>query len=52
MSIEALTERLPEYARDRRLNLAALLADTVLSEQQRRGTLVAAALDGEAALAP
>ena len=44
MSIEALKERLPEYARDQRLNLAALLTDTVLSEQQRWGTLVATAL--------
>jgi alkyl hydroperoxide reductase subunit D len=44
MSIEALKQRLPEYARDQRLNLAALLNDTVLSEQQRWGTLVVAAL--------
>ncbi|HZU88822.1 MAG TPA: carboxymuconolactone decarboxylase family protein [Stellaceae bacterium] len=44
MSIEALKQRLPEYARDQRLNLAALLNDAVLSEQQRWGTLVVAAL--------
>jgi hypothetical protein len=39
MSIEALKEKLPEYARDQRLNLAALVMDTLLSEQQRWGTL-------------
>ena len=44
MSIEALKEKLPEYARDQRLNLAALVMDTLLSEQQRWGTLVATAL--------
>jgi len=38
MSIEALKEKLPEYARDQRLNLAALVMDTLLSEQQRWGT--------------
>jgi alkyl hydroperoxide reductase subunit D len=43
MSIEALKEKLPEYARDQRLNLAALVMDTLLSEQQRWGTLVATA---------
>src|SRR5579884_2427993 len=48
MSIEALKQRLPEYARDQRLNLAALLNDAVLSEQQRWGTLVVAALLDEA----
>src|SRR6266851_3092875 len=44
MSIEAPKEKLPEYARDQRLNLAALVMDTLLSEQQRWGTLVATAL--------
>ncbi|MGH7053621.1 MAG: carboxymuconolactone decarboxylase family protein [Stellaceae bacterium] len=44
MTIDALKERLPDYARDQRLNLAALLTDTALSEQQRWGTLVATAL--------
>jgi len=44
MSIEALKEKLPAYARDQRLNLAALVMDTLLSEQQRWGTLVATAL--------
>jgi alkyl hydroperoxide reductase subunit D len=44
MSIEALKQRLPEYARDQRLNLDALLGETLLSEQQRWGTFVAAAL--------
>ena len=44
MSIEALKEKLPAYARDQQLNLAALVMDTLLSEQQRWGTLVATAL--------
>ena len=44
MSIESLKCRLPDYARDQRLNLDALLTDTVLTEQQRWGALVATAL--------
>jgi alkyl hydroperoxide reductase subunit D len=44
MSIEALRERLPEYAKDIKLNLGALAADPTLSSQQRAGTFVASAL--------
>ena len=44
MSIEALKERLPDYARDLKLNLSSLATEPVLSEQQRAGTFVAAAL--------
>jgi alkyl hydroperoxide reductase subunit D len=44
MSLEALRDRLPEYARDLRLNLGSLATEPVLSEQQRAGTFVASAL--------
>jgi alkyl hydroperoxide reductase subunit D len=44
MSIEALKERLPDYAKDQRLNLSSLLNDAVLTEQQRWGALLATAL--------
>jgi alkyl hydroperoxide reductase subunit D len=44
MSLASLQDRLPEYARDQRANLAALLTDTALTEQQRWGALVATAL--------
>jgi alkyl hydroperoxide reductase subunit D len=44
MSIERLKEALPEYAKDQKLNLSSLLNDTVLTEQQRWGALVATAL--------
>jgi len=44
MSIETLKSRLPEYARDLRLNLGSLLAEPGLTEQQRAGTFLAAAL--------
>jgi lipoyl-dependent peroxiredoxin subunit D len=44
MSIEALKERLPDYAKDQRLNLSSLLNDSVLTEQQRWGALLATAL--------
>jgi len=42
--MDTLKSALPEYAKDQRLNLSALLADTVLTPQQRWGTLLAAAL--------
>ena len=35
MSIDTIRDALPDYARDLKLNLSSLLADTVLSEQQR-----------------
>jgi lipoyl-dependent peroxiredoxin subunit D len=43
-NIEALKAALPEYAKDQKLNLSAVLTDTVLTPQQRWGTLLAAAL--------
>ncbi len=44
MSIEALKNRLPEYAKDLKLNLSSLATDVALTEQQRAGTFVASAL--------
>jgi alkyl hydroperoxide reductase subunit D len=44
MTIETLRDRLPDYAKDLRLNLSSLLDDAVLTEQQRWGTLLATAL--------
>ena len=44
MSIETLKERLPEYAKDLKLNLSSLAAEPSLNEQQRAGTFIACAL--------
>jgi lipoyl-dependent peroxiredoxin subunit D len=44
MSIETLKAGLPDYAKDLKLNLSSLLAETALTEQQRAGTFVASAL--------
>ncbi len=44
MSIETLKNRLPEYAKDLKLNLSSLAGEAALSEQQRAGTFVASAL--------
>jgi alkyl hydroperoxide reductase subunit D len=44
MSIEALKENLPEYAKDLKLNLSSLAAEPSLNEQQRAGTFIACAL--------
>jgi len=44
MSIEDLKERLPDYAKDLKLNLSSLAAEPSLSEQQRAGAFVACAL--------
>ncbi|HWQ37867.1 MAG TPA: carboxymuconolactone decarboxylase family protein [Burkholderiales bacterium] len=44
MSIQILKDRLPEYARDLKLNLGSLAAETVLTETQKAGTFVATAL--------
>lgn len=44
MSIEALKGRLPDYAKDLKLNLSSLAAEPTLSEQQRAGAFVASAL--------
>jgi alkyl hydroperoxide reductase subunit D len=43
MSIDALRELLPSYAKDLSLNLSTLAAETVLSEQQKWGAFVASA---------
>jgi len=43
MSLDALRESLPAYAKDLSLNLSSLAAETVLNEQQKWGCLVAAA---------
>jgi len=44
MSIEALKDALPDYAKDLKLNLASLAQETLLTEQQRAGTFIACAL--------
>ena len=44
MTIEALKERLPEYAKDIKLNLGTLATEPSLTTQQRAGTFVASAL--------
>jgi len=44
MSLDVLKDRLPDYARDLKLNLSSLAAEQLLSPQQRAGSFVAAAL--------
>jgi len=44
MTIETLKNALPDYAKDLKLNLSSLAAETVLNEQQRAGTFIACAL--------
>jgi len=44
MTIEALKERLPDHARDIKLNLGSLAAEISLTPQQRAGTFIASAL--------
>ena len=44
MSIEALKGRLPDYAKDLKLNIGSLAAEPALTEQQRAGTFIASAL--------
>ena len=44
MSIEALKARIPDYAKDLRLNLGSLAVEPGLSTQQRAGAFVVAAL--------
>lgn len=43
MPLEALRATLPDYARDIRVTLSAIINDTLLSEQQKWGALLAAA---------
>lgn len=44
MSIEILKSRLPDYAKDLRLNLSSLAAEASLTEQQRAGAFIASAI--------
>ena len=44
MSIDALKDRIPDYAKDLKLNLSSLAAEPALTDQQRAGTFVASAL--------
>ena len=44
MSIETLKARLPEHAKDLKLNLSSLASETVLTEQQKAGVFVASAI--------
>jgi alkyl hydroperoxide reductase subunit D len=43
MSLDALRETLPNYAKDLSLNLSSLAAETLLTEQQKWGAFVASA---------
>ena len=43
MSLDALREQLPAYAKDLSLNLSSLEAETLLNDQQKWGTFVASA---------
>ena len=48
MSLDALREALPDYAKDIKLNLGALANETILNDQQKYGTfLVSAYTTGE-----
>jgi alkyl hydroperoxide reductase subunit D len=44
MSIDTLKDRLPDYARDVKLNLSSLASEQLLTPQQRAGSFIAAAL--------
>lgn len=44
MSLDQLREQLPDYAKDIRLNLGTLASETSLSDQQKYGVFLAAAL--------
>ncbi|MBN8897983.1 MAG: alkyl hydroperoxide reductase [Rhodospirillales bacterium 69-11] len=44
MSLDTLKNALPEYAKDIRLNLGSLATEPALTDEQRAGTFVAAAL--------
>lgn len=44
MSIDALKEQLPDYAKDLKLNLSSLGNEETLTDQQKAGTFLAAAL--------
>jgi lipoyl-dependent peroxiredoxin subunit D len=44
MSIETIKNRLPDYAKDLKLNLSTLATDASLTEQQRAGSFIASAI--------
>jgi len=44
MSLENLREKIPDYAKDIRLNLGTLAAETTLTDQQKYGVFLASAL--------
>ncbi|MBY0329214.1 MAG: carboxymuconolactone decarboxylase family protein [Acetobacteraceae bacterium] len=44
MSLEALRNRLPDYARDQKLNLGSLATEPALTAQQRAGAFIASAI--------
>ena len=44
MSLDALRDAIPDYAKDIRLNLGTLASETSLSDQQKYGTFLASAL--------
>jgi alkyl hydroperoxide reductase subunit D len=44
MSLDSLKNRLPDYAKDLKLNLSSLATEPALNEQQRAGTFIATAL--------
>jgi alkyl hydroperoxide reductase subunit D len=44
MSIQALAQKLPDYAKDLKLNLTSLAGEEVLSPVQKLGTMLASAL--------
>ena len=50
MSVENLKNALPEYAKDLKLNLSSLAAEPALTEQQRAGTFIVAALASRSAM--
>ena len=50
MSIETLKARIPDYAKDLRLNLGSLANETLLTPQQLAGTFVVSALASRNAL--
>lgn len=46
MSLDALRDAIPDYAKDIRLNLGSLASETTLSDQQKYGAFLASALAG------
>jgi len=50
MSLEALRNALPEYAKDQKLNLGSLATEPALSQQQRAGCFIVSALASRNAL--